>query len=369
MSGFTKGYTLAQMQQALAPVAFTPPAYASFPDKMLSPKFLQWNFEIQHQFGGRNIVTVGYVGNKGYDIFLRNVKVNANYTASRYPNGFGGIPAVSPDPRFRQITDWTNGSYSNYNGLTASYRRIMGYGFSGTFGYTWSHALDTVSNGGTTEIYSGDSLTNQLDPYNLKGLNYSNADYDIRHNFVADFLWEPPVKIANKFAQSVLGGWSLGTKIYARTGTPFSVFNSSMPARISPATGGTVLATLLDPAINTHCTNVDQACFTARQFASTTAQASFGNLPRNSFRGPNYVDFDTTLMKRIQIREGMAFTVGASAYNVFNHPNFGSPGQNVAVGGLGIISSTVGPPTSAYGSFQGSAVNGRVLVLSGRFQF
>jgi hypothetical protein len=63
------------------------------------------------------------------------------------------------------------------------------------------------------------------------------------------------------------------------------------------------------------------------------------------------------------------FLLGASAFNLLNHPNFASPAGNVAVGGLGLISSTVAAPTSPYGSFQGSAVSGRVLVLTGRFTF
>jgi len=49
--------------------------------------------------------------------------------------------------------------------------------------------------------------------------------------------------------------------------------------------------------------------------------------------------------------------------------NFGDPGANVSASGLGLIVRTATPPTSAYGSFQGSAVSGRVMVLTGRFNF
>jgi hypothetical protein len=96
---------------------------------------------------------------------------------------------------------------------------------------------------------------------------------------------------------------------------------------------------------------------------------SFGNLPRNSFRAPGYADFDTSLYKTIALGERAKFMIGASAFNLMNHPNFASPSANVAVGGLGLISSTVAAPASPYGSFQGSAVSGRVLVLTGKFSF
>ena len=88
----------------------------------------------------------------------------------------------------------------------------------------------------------------------------------------------------------------------------------------------------------------------------------------NSFYGPGYFDIDTSLYKDFHIRERAMFRFGATATNILNHPNFANPGDNIA-GGLGTITSTVGPPTSPYGSFQGSAVNARVLVLTGRFQF
>jgi hypothetical protein len=53
---------------------------------------------------------------------------------------------------------------------------------------------------------------------------------------------------------------------------------------------------------------------------------------------------------------------------VLNHPNFANPSGTLS-GSLGLISATVGPPTSIYGSFQGASVSGRVAVVTGRFTF
>jgi hypothetical protein len=54
---------------------------------------------------------------------------------------------------------------------------------------------------------------------------------------------------------------------------------------------------------------------------------------------------------------------------VFNHPNFDLPGNNIATSTFGQILNTVSAPTSAYGSFQGSAVSGRVVQLVVKFIF
>jgi hypothetical protein len=75
-------------------------------------------------------------------------------------------------------------------------------------------------------------------------------------------------------------------------------------------------------------------------------------------------------MKSFRIKERLKFTVGATAANLVNHPNFQNPNANIAnPTGFGSISSTAIQPTSAYGSFQGSAVSGRVLVITGRLNF
>jgi hypothetical protein len=115
---------------------------------------------------------------------------------------------------------------------------------------------------------------------------------------------------------------------------------------------------------------VDTPCLTANEFATATTQKNFGNQPRNSYRGPGYVDTDATLYKTFSLwSETSQLKIGTQAYNLFNHPNFAPPGDNVAVGGFGTITSTVSAPTSPYGAFQGSAVSGRVVALTGRITF
>ncbi len=86
--------------------------------------------------------------------------------------------------------------------------------------------------------------------------------------------------------------------MFYHTGAPFSVINSRIPARLSASTGGTILADSITPFTAT-CgpSAVDTPCLSASQFATSTTQNNFGNQPRNSFRGPGYVDTDATLYK------------------------------------------------------------------------
>jgi outer membrane receptor protein involved in Fe transport len=370
-SGFANGATLAQLQAAVAPVTLAIPGYTSIAQEMKSSKYSEWNFEIQQQIGAKNVISVGYVGNHGWDIFNRQLKLNGANELGNYPNGFVGFPTVRPDARFNVITAYDNSGYSNFNGLTAQYRRSFAAGLQGQINYTWSHALDTLSNGGLSLFANAfTSLTNQISPTD-KGLNYSSSDYDVRHQISADLTYEFPFHPHNSAMKYALGGWNFGTKIYYHTGAPFSVINSRIPARLSASTGGTILADSITPfTVTCGPSAVDTPCLSVSQFATSTTQKDFGNQPRNSFRGPGYVDTDATLYKGFRLwSEGSRLLVGATASNLFNHPNFAAPNSNVALGGVGTITSTVSAPTSPYGSFQGSAVSGRVLVLTGKITF
>ena len=96
MNGFANGSTVTQIKTALAPVSFTEPAYTVIPSEMLSPKYLEWSFEVQHELSAKNVVTLSYVGNHGYDLILRNLKVNGWVnTGLSYPNGFGALPTAA----------------------------------------------------------------------------------------------------------------------------------------------------------------------------------------------------------------------------------------------------------------------------------
>jgi hypothetical protein len=373
-TGFAGGETLAQLN-ASVPGGFSPLNFFSTPATFETPQVLEWSFEIQQMVGRRNVFVATYSGNKGYNEIVPNQFVNA-YAANG--SGFGGLPATQPDPRFNNVTQLLCNGVSNYNGVTVQYKRILGYGFSGQLNYTWGHALDTISNGGILPYsFSGNNQIAANSPTIAN--NYSNADYDIRHNFVGDFEWEIPYKFQNKIANNVIGGWTIAGKLYIRTGTPFSVIDSSLVGSVGAgsmnATGvlvpSNILATITDPSINTNCgvSAVNTPCFAASQLAAAGTETTWGNYPRNSFRGPGYTSIDTSLYKSFHFTERAKLTVGASAYNLFNHPNFAPPNADVAGSGLGTIVSTAIPPTSAYGAFQGSAVSGRVLVLNGRFTF
>ena len=108
-------------------------------------------------------------------------------------------------------------------------------------------------------------------------------------------------------------------------------------------------------------------CFSASQFAPAATQADFGNLPRNSFRGPSYFNIDSSIYKSVPIGERARLAFGASAYNVLNHANFIDPNHDISAPGLGLTTQTSLNPSGPYGWYGGPS--GRAIVVTGKFAF
>lgn len=371
-SQFASGGTLQSIKAALAPVPFSAPNFSSVETNISNPKYAEWNLKIEKSLGSRTAVYLNYVGNHGYDEFVVNQDMNA-FCLSPCP--FGSVTATAaPDSRFSVVNELKNGGWSNYNGVTASLVRRIGAGFQGSLNYTYSHSLDTVSNGGLLP-YSfagdGDTFLAQIDANNLRKLNYSNSDYDFRHVFTANYLYQLPFKSSHRGLDYLIGSWAASGTFFFRSGQPFSVYDSSGPSTyLLNASSGVVLADYLSGP-KTCSTALNCLDVSASQFAPAGSQTNFGNLARNSFRGPHYFNADFSLQKDIKLTERYVFTVGANAFNVFNHPNFANPDSDIQDAGttFGQSQSTVTPPNSPYGNFQGAAVSGRVLQLNVKFKF
>jgi hypothetical protein len=70
-------------------------------------------------------------------------------------------------------------------------------------------------------------------------------------------------------------------------------------------------------------------------------QASgFGSAGRNILTGPGFADIDCAVSKETKITERVGLQFRGEAFNLFNHPNFGQPQNNLAVSTFGQITAT-----------------------------
>ena len=55
------------------------------------------------------------------------------------------------------------------------------------------------------------------------------------------------------------------------------------------------------------------------------AVGTFGNVGRNTLRGPGFQSLDLALAKNFKVRSRTSLQLRVEAFNALNHPNFGRP--------------------------------------------
>jgi hypothetical protein len=103
----------------------------------------------------------------------------------------------------------------------------------------------------------------------------------------------------------------------------------------------------------------------------------FGNLGRNSLRGPDFAWSDFYLTKWFALREHLKMRVDGQFFNVFNHPNFGLPvlgyagipGNRSTQTGFGALTYTTAPPTGLLGVGLGGDSSPRMIAFQARLEF
>jgi outer membrane receptor protein involved in Fe transport len=379
LNAFSSGGTLASIQ-ATNPF-FSPPTITASDRTIRQPRYQEWNLEVEQALGWNSVFSINYVGNHGIFEAALNSGVNAF--------GFGGLPAAAPDPRFSTVTQVQSIAVSNYNGLVTSFRHNFNRGLAFQLNYTWSHALDEISNGALLPFNDNTnvSILNPVNPFNIRQ-NYGNADYDVRHYFSANYVWSDSLRHLFKWGpNAVFGGWTITGTVFARSGLPFSVIDGDASATLNGQNyGGTILADVVGPGASGSCGranatpdpatgNPPPPCLNFAGFASPTSVAV--NQARNQFRGPHFFDTDLTVMKNTKLGEKASLGVGVQFFNLFNHPNFDQPIGDIAAGSadpinggsFGTIVSTVNTPTSVLGSFLGGDASPRLIQLKAEFKF
>jgi hypothetical protein len=359
---------------------FAAPTIYNFPNTFNQPTYYKWNFEVEQALGHKMVLTLNYSGMHGIHIPVDDEGLNAYCPLSVCASGFAGLPAAPPNAALGAVYQYLSAGTSNYNGVTISLQRRLSQGLSFALNYTWSHALDDVSNGGISNepygaLVTDGSVVSPQNPFNIRA-NYGPSDYDVRHYLSANFVVTDMFRHAGmKWGPSrVFGGWTLSSNWFFRTGLPFTVVDSSATAPLFGLNAGINTQIFASPVTNVGrtCNNaVNSPCLVPAQFApaANNSPTGFGTMGRNSVYGPHFFDVDMSLMKDVQIREHIVLSFGAQAYNLLNHPNFDQPVNDISNPNFGSSIGEVGPPTSLLGSFVGAGSSPRFVELKALVRF
>ena len=200
--------------------------------------------------------------------------------------------------------------------------------------YTYSHALDDASSANLGSQSQGD-FRYQNNP----GLEYGNADFDVRHRFVLSYAYELPLGKGHAIGgnasggwNQIIGNWQIAGITTASTGQWFTP--TDIATNRSNSDGG---GTVFNPARPNVVGNpngkpcIPGTLFNTCAFATNTIDGSFGNAGRNIILGPGFQNWDISLFKTFPVSESKRLEFRAEFFNAFNHVNlqFSNP-NNIA---------------------------------------
>ncbi|MDQ3087356.1 MAG: hypothetical protein M3Q78_02020, partial [Acidobacteriota bacterium] len=260
----------------------------------------------------------------------------------------------------------TNGSESQYDSAQFTLTKRFASNLQFNLAYTFSKSIDNNSSdpgstaGGGKPDVPNTGFVVQGDQRNLDA-NRGLSDFDRPHRFSASFVYQIPTFGSNS---RFLSGFEVSGFLQLQSGNPFTVFASE--PEIGTATtaqyndlargsGGLyrlgfgrpnfVCSSFSDAILGFDRNGVD-AVIDRNCFASP--QGGFGNLGRNTFRGPSQRRFDIGIVKRTKISETTSFEIGLDVFNLFNTANFATPNADLQdATDFGRITNTVGGPRLA----------------------
>jgi hypothetical protein len=249
----------------------------------------------------------------------------------------------------------TDDGRAHYNSLQIKAEtKSARHGLYALIGYTYARNYDS----GYT-----DGLGSNLGApyYPLPGwqkLDWGLSQINLNNDFTASVIYELPFGKGKAFGSdwngpvnAILGNWEVTGIQKVTSGFPvFVVANNN--SGVNFENNGNSLnrpnqvcnPVLSNPTINAW---FNTSCFVAPQ------SGELGNASRTPLSGPGFVNTDFSAIKHFLVpgREGMKVDLRAEVFNLFNHPQFGTPGSSicaacplVGAAGFGSINTTVNNP-------------------------
>ena len=294
---------------------------------LVTPYAQHWGLTMERQIRKDFLVSVAYVGTKGTHL-LRFATPNLGPNSIPVVDGFGTLPDCPQDltqcvplffgtvippgtgnlgrpfPLLGSFTSIESDASSIYHSLQFQANKRFSHGLQFTTAYTWSHAIDEVS-----ELFDTAGVSalpqNSFD----RRAERASASFDIRHRFVYSAIWDLPF-----FKQrNILGGWQVASIGTFQTGQPYTVL---------------------------FCCDVNLDGNLTDRPGIVPGIGSLGLGPkalatgRNSFRAPGIANVDLAVDKIFKFGERHRLQFRSEFFNLFNRTDFGIPVHQFFFGGV-----------------------------------
>ncbi len=288
-----------------------------------------WNFTVERQLPGKVVASAGYVGQKSTHL-LADYDLNA------------GVPGLGQagQPLYRAFGDvspiYNSSGYlsSTYHSLQVAFNRQFSQGLMLKGAYTWSHAIDFTDDEGWAQTgWFGSQFPR----------NRATAGFDRTHVFQLGWVYELPVGQGKPYLNSgivskVIGGWQFSGRESAFTGNPYTVTadGTSLNAPDQTQTANQVAKTEFLGGVGPGA-----YYYNPNSFAPVNT-VSFGNVGRNTLRGPGQWNTDVSIQRTFPIEERYKLQFRAEFYNLPNTSHFSPPDTNVNDGRFMQVTSSYG---------------------------
>lgn len=335
----TQGASSLTVQPSGSGLAFTLPV-----KKFKSPYAMHYNLQYERQIANDYLLNVAYVGSRGVNL-TRFRTPNGGTNSPTFPVDPLGIafpntpPAVSlpplsstiqgvragrPIPELGAFSVFDSSASSTYHSMQVSLTKRFNQGNQFTAAYTWSHAIDDVS-----DVFDvAGAYTLPQDDRNLRA-ERGSANFDIRHRYVfsgiANFPGLDRFNMAGGAKQLFLGGWQLANFSTYQTGQPFTVntildinLDGNLTDRLNLSSG---ISTVDDGPKRLLVTS--NPASPSAPFLARTGQN--GAVGRNTYRANGVIRTDLALIKNFKVSETNSLVFRVEAFNLANRTHFAIP--------------------------------------------
>lgn len=388
LNGTPSGISLSAGFQAIP----APPTAATFtgsfytqPTDFKLGRVKQYNANVERQLVGNVVLTAGYAGSRGTHILVAGNNLNtaspsACGTVSGYTIGCaaGGAPYVPPYGTFDTISLFGDVGQTNYDSLQVKAEtKTPKYGLYALLSYTYSKTYDNGLSDGLGSLLSA--------PYfplpNWQHLDWALSQINLDHSFTGSVIYDLPVgkgkRIGNNWnpvTDSIIGNWQVTLIERISSGFPVPLIDSNNQSGSFFQNGGNgnnwnrpSQVAGCDPykadhSIKGNWTWINPSCFVV------PPAGQLGNASRVPVTGPGFVNSDFSLIKQFALPwEHSGLNFRAEFFNLFNHPQFGSPVSDISIASAspsGVITSPNG-----FGSVNSTVNNPRLIQLALKLSF
>lgn len=339
-----------------------------------NPYSIQYNISFQHQFAHNITVGTGYVGNRGFRI-PANVPINyARYSDTATLNP-ANIASRQPYSTGAYAGNGGAGLYSNGLVLTTAKGEYYYNGWQTVVDMRpvkslQVHASYEYARGETNDITNDINNGNANQVVNPTAPFASWGPYLPREVFKGFFLWQLPIKMKNRWANSLVGGWHLTGDVHASSGAPVNIglgydWQYDGLGQTNPSLNGPVqyswkrspqnFIQYLNIGNTGGQSGMDSSGNPVSQRGPWTLPGGgtnhsvYGNAPLNSVFLPGTWTTDLTLLKDFRFTESQYFQFRFESYNTLNHQAYGCLDTNYTDTQFGQLTCNYGGRTVQLG--------------------